>query len=573
MASINDFKLVNEKSKKYFELFLKLLEKDNLEINDIQKMRFGFYFFMLESICDIKDSLDISDIITDTDFNKSLFNDKSEDYGVDAVYINEEEKVINLFNFKFREKFNKEKSQSINETLISIKFINALINENVIHLENKLKANASKIIDCLNSNDVWEWKLYVVSNENVQLSKTDPSIKQLEELYDLEIIPIGLDNIKQIMSIRPEPINASLILDKDAIMSFSESSISSSKSYIIRLPLNELIRITCKNKQLREDYSIEDYSSLSSQDLDYSVLFDNVRGFVLNSKYNSNIEKTLISNPTKFFMYNNGLTITSKDILAEPVNANKKVILNIKDFQVLNGGQSLRTIHNFNKKSPTNISENLANSEVLIRIFKTTTDNELINKIAEYTNSQNAISNIDLKSLSSEQIEIEQFLDLSNIIYARKNGDTGLSPTKIYEYKISMERLGQLIFSYNGFPEKASNQKKEIFDKYYDEIFRESTLNISSLPNLIKKYFDIKHIYENCSFQSSDQKVFYIIYLSRHQNLSIENLIENFEDIIAQFMPESGKPLADSRKLIQLRFKEYLQKKLNINIKNLNIIN
>lgn len=564
MASINDFKLVNEKSKKYFELFLKLQEKEELTISEIQKMRFGFYFFMLESICDIKDSLDISEIITDTDFNKTLFKDKTEDYGVDAVYINDDDKIINLFNFKFREKFNKEKSQSVNETLISTKFINALVNENLSHLENKLKINASKIIDCLNSNDVWQWKLYVVSNESVELSKSDPSIKLLEDLYDLEIVPIGLDNIKQIMSIRPEPINASMILDKDAIMSFSESSISSSKSYIIRLPLNELIRITCKNKVLRDNYSIEDFAPLSTQELDYSVLFDNVRGFVLNSKYNSNIEKTLVSNPTKFFMYNNGLTITAKDILAEPVNANKKVILKIKDFQVLNGGQSLRTIHNFNRKTITSISENLANSEVLIRIFKTTSDNELINKIAEYTNSQNSISNIDLKSLSSEQIEIEQFLDINNIIYARKNGDTGLSSTKVYDYKISMERLGQIIFSYNGFPEKASNQKKEIFDKYYDEIFGEKALNISSLPSLIKQYFGIKHIYENCTYQSSDQKVFYIMYLSRHLNSSTEELIEKFEKIITQFKPDSGKPLADSRKLIQLRFKEFLQKELEI---------
>lgn len=564
MASLNDFKLVNGKSKIYFDLFLKLNEKNDLDISEIQKMRFGFYFFMLETICDIKDSLDISEIITDTDFNATIFDDRSEDHGIDAIFINEEDKIINLFNFKFREKFNIDKSQSINETLISTKFINALINENVDHLGNKLRIYASKIIECLNSNDIWEWKLYVISNESVELNKTDPSIKQLEDLYDLEIIPIGLNNIKQMMSIRPEAINASLILDKDAIMSFSESSISSSKSYIIRLPLNELIRITCKNKELRDNYSIEDYTQLSSEEIDYSVLFDNVRGFVINSKYNTNIEKTLLSNPTKFFMYNNGITITAKDILADPVNANKKVILKIKDFQVLNGGQSLRTIHNFNRKSEINISRNLANSDVLIRIFKTTTDNELINKIAEFTNSQNSISNIDLKSLSSEQIEIEQYLDLNNIIYARKNGDTGLFPNKVYDYKISMERLGQIIFSFNGFPEKASNQKKEIFDKYYDEIFGAKSLNISILPKLVHKYFEIKNIYENSSFQSSDQKVFYILYLINNIELSIERIISQFEGLIIDFKPETGKPLADSRKLIQLRFKEFIQTKLNI---------
>lgn len=566
MASINDFKLVNEKSKKYFDLFSKIIDTDFPNLTDIQKTRFGFYFFMLEKICDVKDTLDICDLITDTDFNKEIFKDNFEDYGIDAVYINEEEKSINLFNFKFREKFNKQKTQSINETIISTKFINALITEKVDHLENKLKKYAETIIEKLNSNDIWKWNLYVISNENIELNKQDPSLVQLEDLYDLEIIPIGLNNIREIMSIRPEAVNAKIILDKDAIMSFSESSISSSKSYIIRLQLNELVRITCRNKETRMNYNIEDYSSLSREELDFSVLFDNVRGFVLNSKYNENIEETLVKNPTKFFMYNNGITITASDILADPVNAGKKVILTINNFQVLNGGQSLRTIHNFNKKSNTNIVENLANSEALIRIFKTTSDTSLINKIAEFTNSQNAISNIDLKSLSSEQIEIEQFLDLNNIIYARKNGDTGLSTYKTYEYKISMEKLGQILFSLKGFPEKASNQKKDIFDKFYDDIFGLEFLNISLLPENIRRYFEVKQIYDNNKkgYITSEQKVFYILYIDKFLNTEIEKQIDKFENLIIEFQPDSNKTIADSRKLIQLKFREFIEESLSI---------
>ncbi len=566
MASINDFKLVNVKSKKYFDLFSKIFDVEFNELSEIKKTRFGFYFFMLENICDKRDIFDIVDLITDTEFNSLVFNDKSEDYGIDAIYINEENLTINLFNFKFREKFNKEKSQSINETLISTKFINALITENVEHLEAKLKKFASEIIEKLNSKEVWQLKLYVVSNETIELDKEDSSLRHLEKLYDLDAIPIGLNNIKELMSIRPEPINSCLILDKDAIMSFSESSISSSKSYIIRLSLSELIRITCNNSNLRQQYNIEDLSPLSYTELDFSVLFDNVRGFVQNSKYNENIENSLSKNPTKFFMYNNGLTITADDINAEEVNAGKKVKLSVINFQVLNGGQSLRTIHNFNNKFKDQISKNLSNSEVLIRIFKTTSDKTLINKIAEFTNSQNAISSIDLKSLSSEQIELEQYLDANNIIYARKTGDTGISENKEYDYKISMERFGQILFSIKGFPEKASNQKKDIFDKYYEDIFGSETLDITDSPKQVKRYFEIKHKYDsnNLGYVSSDQKIFYILYMDNLLSKEIEELITIFENIILEFEPDSKKPLPDSRKLIQLKFKEFLIDRLEI---------
>ncbi|MEK9318019.1 AIPR family protein, partial [Escherichia coli] len=81
------------------------------------------------------------------------------------------------------------------------------------------------------------------------------------------------------------------------------------------------------------------------------------------------------------------------------------------------------------------ITEYLAKSEILVRIFNTT-DNEAVNKIAEFTNSQNSISSVDLKSLSTLQIQIEQLLDEHDIIYSRKNGDTGINDAKHYKYKV-----------------------------------------------------------------------------------------------------------------------------------------
>ena len=114
-------------------------------------------------------------------------------------------------------------------------------------------------------------------------------ITQLKELYDLECVPIGLDVISKMMSIRPNPINAVLHIDKDSILPFVEDSLSSSKSYIIRISANDLIRITCDNGTYRDNYKMEDFSSLSDCLMDYNLLFDNVRGLIVKSKYNDNI--------------------------------------------------------------------------------------------------------------------------------------------------------------------------------------------------------------------------------------------------------------------------------------------
>ncbi len=476
MATVLDFKILNNKCRTYFGMLETELRRKISVPTEKHKERFGFYLFVLESVCGIKDISDILPLICDQEFNSVAFDCKDEDWGVDAVFIDDEEKYINLFNFKFRESFN-DRQQSVNETFLTTKFTNAIITGDTSDLTGKLGDFSKEIINEIKSNEIWKLRLYVVSNEAKEIDVNTPEIRQLKDLYDLEVVPMALDSLAKIMSIRPAPIDAVIHVDKDSILPFTENSLSSSKSYVIRLSASDLIRITCNNKSYRENYRMEDYSELYETEMEYNLLFDNVRGFITKSKFNVNLSKTLRDEPSKFFMYNNGLTLTANDIISEDTNAKQKIKITIKDFQVVNGGQTLRTLHSFKQQDKDNIHLYLSNCELLLRVFKTSTGS-VRNRIAEYTNSQNAISSIDLKSLSIEQIQIEQYLDEHNIIYARKIGDTGLSPTKEYIHKISMEKFGQILFAIQGSPEKASNQKKHIFEKYYDMVFGENKFDL-----------------------------------------------------------------------------------------------
>ncbi|HAS6088010.1 TPA: abortive phage resistance protein [Vibrio vulnificus] len=564
-ASLNDFKLLNIKCKKYFDLYSKGAVFAKQPENDKLKERFGFYLFMLESLCDEKDLDRISDIITDTEYNAYLTGNRFNDQGIDAIYINDESKEILLFNFKFRESFKPGQMQSSNEAFVSTKLVNCILNGNSDGLEGKLKSLVDDAIERLNSNDVWKTSLYMLSNEAVPINNDETAIQQLKDFYDMEVISICLPQIKSMMSIRPKPISSELIIDNDALMSYSENTISTSKSYIVRLNAADIIRITCKNQELRNNYNCEKIEVLAKERIDYGVLFDNVRGFVQKSKYNEAIARSLKEDPSKFFMYNNGMTIVAKDIKAEPVNGNKKVRISISDFQVLNGGQTLRTLHNFNVQDDSHISEFLSKSEVLVRIFNAS-NSDAVNKIAEYTNSQNSISNVDLKSLSTLQIQLEQLLDEHDIIYSRKNGDTGMNDQKDYKYKISMELFGQILFAIQGNPEKSSNQKQHIFGKYYDDIFSERNFNISDAPEIIESYFDIKKSYDSVkeSLQKIEQKVFYILYMRKvRSDLDNQACIDELERILELFEP-SKKKITDARKMIQVRFKDFLNEQLGV---------
>ncbi|EMI5489787.1 AIPR family protein [Providencia stuartii] len=560
MASINDYKILNKKCYKQFEILNNILNLDVDKITDANRYRFGFYLFFLDFISDGADSIDLVECITDTDFNKIIFNDRFDDYGIDAIYINEEDRTINLCNFKYRENYKPNSSQKENDVIVSSKFINALMSGNTDSFKNK-KYNklVCDIINNLNSNDVWKMNLYVVSNDNNEINTNNEHIKNMQEMYDLDVIPIGLPYISSILSIRPKPINSALILDSNALMSYEEHELNSNKSYIARLKSSDIVRITCNDSQLREDYSLEDLSKLAKADLEYSVLFDNVRGFVLKSKFNDNILKSLRETPEKFFMYNNGITIIAESIDVEGVNGNKKQKIKLNDFQIINGGQTLRTIHNFNKQDDKNISEYLCDSEVLVRIFHSKKENNSTNKIAEYTNSQNSISPRDLKSLSSEQIELEKYLKEYSIIYSRKSGDVGYSDVDIKDikYKISMEKLGQILTAVKIGPDKSSNHKKLIFTKYYDDLFV-NNFNIEDIPELISIYYNVINEYaQNEKSNSLEQKYYYIIYMKwNDREAELSYLIDFLDEAIDSYVAKEGT--SDARKLIQINFKKHL---------------
>ncbi|MEX2951800.1 AIPR family protein [Serratia fonticola] len=567
MATITDFIILNKKLEKYFRLLCDVTGYNNTKsLSDTEKMRFGFYFYILESVCDIVgDDDEIIDSIIDTEFNKRFFEEVINDSGMDAVFIDEDKKCVKLFNFKYRESFNSNKTQCLNDNFISTKFLNLCLEQDKKRFNKypeKLREKLNKLNDIfLRPKDIWDVTLYQVSNEAQEVREIDAELERLSSLYQIKIESLALPTISQFMSIRPKDINASMILSKDALMCYSEDNKATAKSYIIRLRCDEVIRITSDDEALRLEKNIDDISTLSDANLEYCVLFDNVRGFVKNSKYNPNIGATIKNSPTKFFMYNNGITMVAKSISATNLAGNLSMRLDINGFQIVNGGQTLRAIHNFNKDNRGNAENYLCHAEVLLRIFMPDIESNDIHKIAEYTNSQNAIKSSDLKSLSTEQIDIERYLGEHSIEYIRKSGDTGSDDSRHYDYMIKMETFGQILKAISGHPDKSTNSMKDIFEKDYDALFIKQ-FKMEKAPEIIIDYYNIIKSYKSSDYRGSQIKYFYVLYLKEKGiNDSYVDIIEKLEICISYFKADD---MSVVRKMGLSRFKEYVNKKFNI---------
>jgi hypothetical protein len=138
------------------------------------------------------------------------------------------------------------------------------------------------------------------------------------------------------------------------------------------------------------------------------LLERNIRVFLqMKGKVNKGIRETIRNEPYMFLAYNNGISTTAEDISIEPGPSGIPMITRIRDFQIVNGGQTTAAIHYTYFKEKCDITDIFVQAK--ITILKNQDDMVVIvPKISEYANSQNKISDSDFASNEEFHIEIEK---------------------------------------------------------------------------------------------------------------------------------------------------------------------
>lgn len=137
------------------------------------------------------------------------------------------------------------------------------------------------------------------------------------------------------------------------------------------------------------------------------LLEQNVRTY-LQAKTNVNrgILKTISENPSMFFAYNNGLTGTASSVTIEKLANGTLGISSIKDFQIVNGGQTTASMLYARDGMKCSLDEVYV--QVKLSVVDEEKLEEIVPKISEYANTQNKVSLADLASNSPVQIRIER---------------------------------------------------------------------------------------------------------------------------------------------------------------------
>ncbi|MDR6622476.1 AIPR family protein [Sinomonas atrocyanea] len=124
------------------------------------------------------------------------------------------------------------------------------------------------------------------------------------------------------------------------------------------------------------------------------LLESNVRSYLSNrGKVNRGIKDTIIGRPSRFLAYNNGITATA----AEVATSSDGSIMRIRDLQIVNGGQTTASLFFVGRDNRDAKLDDVFVQMKLV-VLDTGTDPELVPKISQYANSQNAVSSSDFFS-------------------------------------------------------------------------------------------------------------------------------------------------------------------------------
>ncbi|OWY22740.1 abortive phage resistance protein [Sphingobacteriales bacterium UPWRP_1] len=146
------------------------------------------------------------------------------------------------------------------------------------------------------------------------------------------------------------------------------------------------------------------------------LLEQNVRSFLqFTGKINKGIRNTILKEQHMFMAFNNGIAATAEEVtIADLPNNQGKTIAQVKDFQIVNGGQTTASIYHTWKKDKVDISKVFV--PVKLTIVKDRENfSEIVGRIAEYANTQNKVSASDLSSNRENHVLLEK---LSRTIWA-----------------------------------------------------------------------------------------------------------------------------------------------------------
>lgn len=233
--------------------------------------------------------------------------------------------------------------------------------------------------------------------------------------------------------------------------------------------------------------NVRDISNLMEKYGD-DLLEKNIRRHlgIHKNRVNSDMQQTLTSDDKKrnFYFFNNGITMVCSQFNYNEFTERDRIV-NVKDLQIINGGQTSKTINQTIKDNP---SIDFSQCFVMVRLYELPGEghDEMLSDITFATNSQNPVDLRDLRANEKHQKDLEISIEQLGYTYKRKR-DSGISLGDTIPSSVAAEAVFAI---WKKQPHIAKFKRNELFGKFYGDIFHNLNAAQLIIAVLIYRYCD-----------------------------------------------------------------------------------
>ena len=185
----------------------------------------------------------------------------------------------------------------------------------------------------------------------------------------------------------------------------------------------------------------------------------NVRSFLmLRGKVNKGIRKTILEQPERFMAYNNGLCITAGSLDLTDCPDGGMAIRGITAMQIVNGGQTVATIHRAGHVDRADLSRVFVQAK--ITVVNEEQIGTLVPLVSRFANSQNKVSEADFSANSKYHVKLQQ---LSETVWCPGEATRWFYERARGQYQVARAREGTTQMRKKAFDSRTPSKQK--FDK------------------------------------------------------------------------------------------------------------